>query len=258
MRRSETPAKRISPPARGRWPAMASASSRWPLPSTPATPMISPGRSASDTSLTPISPRRGVTVTASSSRIGSPSSRRRGAWPSTCSCSSTSSGADAARSPNIIPTITGLDLVGAPAGQVLGGEARRPPGPALRTETRSPCDGGLVELVGDEHDGQALALEAHQHAGQLGDALRGEHGGGLVQDQHLRAPPERLDDLDLLLLAERQRAGLGVRVELDAEHAGELGEPRRGRRARRGAGPSCAPSMRFSTTLRVGTSVVCW
>ena len=63
-----------------------------------------------------------------------------------------------------------------------------------------------------------------EHLRQLCDALRGEHRGRLVEDQHPRASPQRLDDLHLLLVAKGEVDCVCVGVDLDAEQPGELGE----------------------------------
>ena len=80
----------------------------------------------------------------------------------------------------------------------------------------------LVELVGDEDHRLALLLQAREDLRELCDALRGEHRRRLVEDQHTGAAPERLDDLDLLLVAEGEVGRASVRVDLDAEHRGQL------------------------------------
>ncbi len=87
----------------------------------------------------------------------------------------------------------------------------------------------LVQLVGDEDHGLALLLQMGQDVRQLGDSLRGQHRGWLVENQHARASPERLDDLHLLLMAEREVGRSRVGIDLDAELGRELGEtPPRG------------------------------
>ncbi len=114
-----------------------------------------------------------------------------------------------------------LELVRAGRRQVLGSQ---PADHATQLEHRDPVADldGLVQLVGDEDDGQAPGLETAEHLLQLGGALGCEHGGGLVEDEHPRAAPERLDDLDLLLLTQGQAAGTHVRVDLHAERRGQL------------------------------------
>ena len=82
----------------------------------------------------------------------------------------------------------------------------------------------LVQLVRDEDDRLALLLQPGQHLRQLGDALRRQHRRRLVEDQHARAAPERLDDLHLLLVAEREVGRLRAGVDLDAQLARQLGE----------------------------------
>ena len=62
--------------------------------------------------------------------------------------------------------------------------------------------------------------------------LRGQHRRRLVEDQHARVAVERLQDLDPLLLAQRQLPDPGARVDRDAGSA----RPARRRAARSGAG----------------------
>ena len=59
----------------------------------------------------------------------------------------------------------------------------------------------LVQLVRDEDDRHALPLEGLEDREQLGRLLRREHGGRLVEDEDVCAPIQRLHDLDPLLLA---------------------------------------------------------
>ncbi len=76
----------------------------------------------------------------------------------------------------------------------------------------------LVELVADEHDRQAVGDEMAQRGEQARRLLRRQHRRGLVEDQHLGAAVERLQDLDALALADRKpahaRIGLGGEPEL--------------------------------------------
>jgi hypothetical protein len=60
----------------------------------------------------------------------------------------------------------------------------------------------LAQLVGDEHDRRAGRLEVTHHPDEVVDLLRRQHGGGLVEDQDVGLPVERLEDLDALLLAD--------------------------------------------------------
>ena len=63
----------------------------------------------------------------------------------------------------------------------------------------------LRQLVRDDDDRLALLAHAPQDGEELVDFLRREHRGRLVENQQLRAPVERLQQLDALLLADRQR-----------------------------------------------------
>ena len=65
----------------------------------------------------------------------------------------------------------------------------------------------LGELVRDQHHRGAGVPQRAQHLEQLVHLLRREHRGGLVEDQHARAVSQRLEDLDALLGADRQRVG---------------------------------------------------
>ena len=96
----------------------------------------------------------------------------------------------------------------------------------------------LVELVGDEDDREPVFAQAPEDALQLRHRLRGEHRRGLVKDQDARSAPERLDDLDLLLAAQRQ---VGARADGSMRTPSiELNSSRRaGPRRRRAAGRDC-------------------
>ncbi len=71
----------------------------------------------------------------------------------------------------------------------------------------------LVQFVGDEDDARPRVGELAHDAEELVRLLWGEHGGGLVQNQHARLAVERLEDLDALLCADGQVAHDGVRVD---------------------------------------------
>ena len=114
----------------------------------------------------------------------------------------------------------------------------------------------LVQLVRDEHDGRALILEAPQDLLEFLHALRGEHGRGLVEDQHPGSAPEGADDLDLLLAAQGRSpvraSGSTSMPSIAAISASRLRAPSRSSRSDR------APSIRFSSTVSAGISVECW
>ncbi len=94
----------------------------------------------------------------------------------------------------------------------------------------------LAQLVGDEDDrGAGLAQLTHD-LHQLVGLLRGEHRGGLVEDQHLRVAGEGLDDLDPLLHAHGEVLDDRVGVDVEAEALGDLAHPGAGRLEVEGAG----------------------
>ena len=69
------------------------------------------------------------------------------------------------------------------------------------------------------------------HAEQLARLGRGEHGGGLVQDQHPGPPGQHAKDLHPLLLAHRELPHLGLGIDPEAElvhQAVGAGRPARG------------------------------
>ena len=128
-------------------------------------------------------------------------------------------------------------------GRASSSGARRPATrPCLSTVTRSPMPVASWSLWVMKTTARPWPFSRSSALASSVDPFRGEHRGGLVEDQHLGAPPERLDDLDLLLLPEAQRPGLGVRVDLDAEHGRHLGEARHAIRARRAGSLATRPS----------------
>ena len=75
----------------------------------------------------------------------------------------------------------------------------------------------LAQLVADEDDGQALRHHLAQGVEQRLALLRGEHGGGLVQDQDACAAVQRFQNLDALAFTHRQIAHARRRVHRQAE-----------------------------------------
>ena len=107
----------------------------------------------------------------------------------------------------------------------------------------------LVELVRDEHDRPALGRHRPQRLEQHLGLLRREHGGRLVEDQHRGVACERLEDLDPLLLADRQLPDLGRRDRPAGRSARRAPPPaRRSTRCRTRPRP---PSTMFSATVNV-------
>ena len=72
--------------------------------------------------------------------------------------------------------------------------------------------------MGDEDDGLALLAQDAEHAEEVVGLGRGQHAGRLVEDEHVGAAVERLEDFDALLGADRDvlddRIGIDVEVVL--------------------------------------------
>ena len=75
----------------------------------------------------------------------------------------------------------------------------------------------------DEDDRAALARHHPQRLEQRIGLLRCQHRRRLVEDQHARVAVERLQNLDPLLLAQRQLPDPGARVDRDAIALAQLG-----------------------------------
>ena len=182
----------------------------WPLPATAAMPTISPARTSSDSAAQRGQPA--VVVGASTS-----STARTRPRPA-------ASGARSMISSTSRPTIRR-------ARSARRGAGRREPGGGHHAAAhhRDPVGDGqdLAELVADEHDAAAVGGHRPERPEQLVDLLRGEDRGRLVHDQDPGAAVEHLQDLDPLLLADRQLPDPGRRVDPQPERA------RRARRSRR-------------------------
>ena len=74
----------------------------------------------------------------------------------------------------------------------------------------------FLQLVGDEDDGLAPLFHRAQNAEELFGFLGCEHGGRLVEDEDLRAPVERLDDLDALGLPDGDLLHLFIRMHAES------------------------------------------
>ncbi len=192
-----------------RMPEIASSSSDWPLPATPAMPTISPPRTSKETSLTMVTPRESSTV-----RLLDRQLHRAG---------------------------IGLALLDAQEhaaadhqlGQLLDRGLRRLAGRhhgALAHDRDGVGDRhDLAQLVRDEHDRLALVLQLLEDAEEV-VGLRGrQHAGRLVEDQDLGAAIERLQDLDALLQADGKLLDDGVRIDLQPVFAFQPLRARSGR-----------------------------
>ena len=93
--------------------------------------------------------------------------------------------------------------------------------PCRITTMRSAQARHLAQLVGDEHHAIALRAQFGEGAEQALDLLRRQHLGRLVEDQHARAGEQLLEDLDLLLVADREAADRQPRIDRQAQALGE-------------------------------------
>ena len=157
----------------------------WPLPSTPAMPTISPARTSNDTSF---------------SAVRAVASDR----PRDCARSATTppglAGGFSTRSSTSRPTISRASS----AAFVSFVFTRPTTLPSRITVTSSEIASTSDELVRDDDDRLSLLAHAAKDGEELLDFLRRQHGGRLVENQQLRVPIERLQQLDALLLADRQ------------------------------------------------------
>ena len=79
----------------------------------------------------------------------------------------------------------------------------------------------LAQLVGDQDDGFAFVPQPAQDAKQVIGLGRGQNARGLVQDQDIGLTVKRLQDLDPLLVADRQLFDQGVRIDLQFVFLGQ-------------------------------------
>ena len=108
---------------------------------------------------------------------------------------------------------------------LVGGGVRGPHDPPAPDHGDAVRDGlDLAELVGDEDDRGPLVPQLAHDAHQLVGLVGGEHGGGLVEHEHLRLPRQRLDDLHALLGADGEVLDDGVGVDVEVEAGGELAD----------------------------------
>jgi len=72
-----------------------------------------------------------------------------------------------------------------------------------KTQNRNPITerARFPHLVGDENDGDALVAQPLHDFAQLMNALRRQHRGRFVENEHARSAPKGVHDLDLLLFA---------------------------------------------------------
>ena len=108
-----------------------------------------------------------------------------------------------------------------------------------------------MQLVRDEDDRAAVGRHRAQGREERARLLRREHRGRLVEDQHARVAVQRLEDLDALLLADRELPDARARIDRQAELLARA--RRRAARARARSGTSrrsrWSPSATFSATV---------
>ncbi len=183
---SRMPATATVPPATGRIPVIASASSRWPFPATPAIPTISPARTSR------LMPR-------SASPPRSPSARTVDEREDSLAELS-----DALGPPGPLDLPTDHQRRERLRRRRRPSRPSRPTGRPRSTVTRSEtfatsCN--LCEMKMTVRPSSAIArIVAEERLG----LLRRQHRGRLVEDEEPGIAVERLDDLDALLLADRE------------------------------------------------------
>ena len=258
------PRTKKRPSLAGVMPDSTAASSLWPLPSTPATPTISPRLTISVKLLEPRRRRR----------------RRATVRPSICSASSASGeGASAAAcgsAPRLAVVVGGaehragagtqtaevaLDHRAHQAVDLLRRRRRTAPRRGRRAARSRGAPTCLISasLCVTSTTLQPLAAMRRQTSSSAVDLVRQQHRGRLVEHQQPRLAHQALDDLDALALADRQ--------VLDDAHAGRAPGRSRARQARatrsgvvaaRLSTPRVWPSIRLSTTVMSGTRLKCW
>ena len=202
-----SPSSVMTPPSGLRMPMMASTSSAWPLPSTPAMPRTSP--------LWMVKPMSSSDVALDAVRVGGGQPQRR--------------------RPSSIGVVGDGGLAGLRRGQLaadhqlgeLLGRGVRGVGGADRGAAAD--DGDLVgdrqhlaELVRDEDDGQALGLEPAQVLEERVDLLRDQDRGRLVEDEDAGAAVEDLEDLHPLAVGDAEVLDEGVGPHAEAVRVGDL------------------------------------
>ena len=78
--------------------------------------------------------------------------------------------------------------------------------------------------MGDDDNGLAIVAHTAQHVEKLLGFLRGQHGGGLIQNQYIRAAIEHLDDFHGLLFGNRHFMDLLVGVDIKAIALADLAD----------------------------------
>ena len=223
-------------------PAIASSSSLWPLPATPAMPTISPARTvkrslrdAQHAARRSMTERSSTSSMACARRARRPSRRAaaRGGRPS----------ARRARPARSSAVSSVADHLAAAHDRDAVGHRH-----------------DLAQLVGDEDDGLALFLQRRSRP-KSASASAGVSTAVGSSRMRMSAPRyERLQDFDPLLQADRAARRRSHRDRRRARSRAQAAPARRApsRRRRRSSTPPSAPSMTFSSTVSGSTSMKCW
>ncbi len=113
-------------------------------------------------------------------------------------------------------------LAGVGVGGALGGYD-----PALAQDADAIGEGDdFGHFVGDEDDRLPLRLHHGKDPAQILGLLRGEHGGGLIEDDDIGATVDELEDLHTLLFADAELPDVGAWVDLEPITRRELADAR--------------------------------
>ena len=192
-------------------------SSLWPLPSTPARPTISPGRTSRVKLSSRVAPWRSCTVRPSHTRAKPGLRFRR---PVVLLVARLGIGERHVERLHLAAD-HGLDQR-AHVGRRHVGLGDQPAG-AQHGHLVGDL-GDLGELVRHQDDGAAGVGDAAADVEQRADLRRRQHGGRLVEHQQLRIAHQALHDLGALALAHRQFADDGVGIEREAEAIGDVAD----------------------------------
>src|SRR3954464_4167431 len=215
---SSLPSTAIEPESTVLRPVMASTSSDWPLPSTPARATISPAWTVGVAPLTAgraraRGDRRQVAVVARP-QIADLEHRLLGLRR------------------RLVDAQQDLAADHEPRERLLGGALGGNRVDALAAPQHGDAVGDLedlVELVRDEDDAGAVLLQRLEDAEEVARLLGGEHRGRLVEDEDPRPAEERAQDLHALLHADADILDARVGVHGEAVAVRQLAHARRGR-----------------------------
>ena len=192
-------------------------SSLWPLPSTPASPTISPGRISRVKLSSRTAPWRSCTVRPSQTRakpFGPSDSSTAGA--SSASASATSSGR------NSRPTMAWTSAPMSASFMLSSATSR----PVRSTATRSATLAISASLCVTRMTARPESATRRQMSSKRADLAGRQHGGRLVEHQKLGIAHQALHDLGALALADRELADHRLGIEGEAEALGDVADAR--------------------------------